>query len=201
MVLTFDSEDEILWCEHSNESSFAVLTQKTFFLAFCKRSYIFLYHSILGASRQEFLNRVGLLWQENVSTDSECNFDNKFTNYISTLRISSVQLHVLNSFCQVALWWVLKVEVGEQVWQAVLDILSNTFIILIQCKQLTAKTSIWLKSGTEIASSSYNDIFSNMNLKYPLTQQVQSLPSSTKRIVLTVEVALNVNTTFSTVFT
>ena len=24
---------------------------------------------------------MGLLWQENVSTDSECNFDNKFTNW------------------------------------------------------------------------------------------------------------------------
>ena len=113
---------------------------------------------------------------------------------LSTLRISFVQLHVLNSFCQVALWWVLKVEVGEQVWEAVLDILNNTFIILIQGKQLAAKTSIWLKSGAEIASSSYSDILSNMNLKYPLTQQVQSLPSSTKRIVLAVEVALIVNT-------
>ena len=31
VILTFDSEYEILWCEHSNETSFAVLEQKTFF--------------------------------------------------------------------------------------------------------------------------------------------------------------------------
>ena len=50
VILTFDSEDENLRREHSNETSFAVLIQKTLFLAFCKRSYIFPYHSILGAS-------------------------------------------------------------------------------------------------------------------------------------------------------
>ena len=31
VILTFDSEDENLWREHSNETSFAVLYKKHFF--------------------------------------------------------------------------------------------------------------------------------------------------------------------------
>ena len=118
-------------------------------------------------------------------------------NQLSTLHISSMQLHMLNSFCQVALWWVLieKSKWGNKFDRQSKTFLNNTIVILIQCKQLTAKTSIWLISGTEIANSSCSDIFfTNMNSKYPLTWQMWSLPSSTKRILLTVEVALIVNT-------
>ena len=40
VVLTFESVDEILWCDHSNETSSAVLSHgTTSFSAFCKIKY------------------------------------------------------------------------------------------------------------------------------------------------------------------
>ena len=34
MVLTFESVDEILWCDHSNETSSAVLSHGTIYLVY-----------------------------------------------------------------------------------------------------------------------------------------------------------------------
>ena len=40
VVLTFESVDEILWCDHSNETSSAVLLHGTIcFLIFCKMKF------------------------------------------------------------------------------------------------------------------------------------------------------------------
>ena len=39
VVLTFESVDEILWCDHSNETSSAVLLQGTIFLMFSKLKF------------------------------------------------------------------------------------------------------------------------------------------------------------------
>ena len=35
VVLTFESVDEILWCDHSNETSSAVLSHSTIYLVRC----------------------------------------------------------------------------------------------------------------------------------------------------------------------
>ena len=35
VVLTFESVDEILWCDHSNETSSAVLSHGTIYLVCC----------------------------------------------------------------------------------------------------------------------------------------------------------------------
>ena len=40
VVLTFESVDEMLWCDHSNETSPALLSQcPVFFSAFCKEKF------------------------------------------------------------------------------------------------------------------------------------------------------------------
>ena len=125
-------------------------------------------------------------------------------NQLSTLHISSMQLHMLNSFCQVALWWVLieKSKWGNKFDRQSKTFLNNTIVILIQCKQLTAKTSIWLKSGAQIASSSYSDIFSppttwNIHLhnRYGACLQVQNA-----FYLLSTSLSLSIPT-FATVFT
>ena len=48
VVLTFESVDKILWCDHSNETSSAVLLHGTIcFLIFCKMNFeIFLYFDV-----------------------------------------------------------------------------------------------------------------------------------------------------------
>ena len=47
VVLTFESLDEILWCDHSYEISFAVLSHGTFCLAGFKRLKILIFLEFL----------------------------------------------------------------------------------------------------------------------------------------------------------
>ena len=74
VVLPFLSVDEILWCDHSNETSLAVLLHGTicFSIFYKKNFWIFLeffYLALLGVSRLKinFFNRISvtiyLIWK------------------------------------------------------------------------------------------------------------------------------------------
>ena len=48
MVLTFESVDEILWCDYSNETSSAILSHGTIYLVLVKNVVTSYRHSNLG---------------------------------------------------------------------------------------------------------------------------------------------------------
>ena len=55
MVLTFESVDEILWCDHSNQTSYAVLSQGAiYFLLSILKSKFWKFCRILSHCRRNF---------------------------------------------------------------------------------------------------------------------------------------------------
>ena len=138
---------------------------------------------------------MGLLWQENVSTDSECNFDNKFTNWAHCTSVlcscmystHSAKLHYDEFSSKSRSGGTSLTGSPRHFWATLSSFWFN--VNNLQRKH---------PSGSKVVQKSRTlpivIFFTNNNLKYPLTWQVRSLPSSTKCILLTVNVTLIVNT-------